>query len=90
MAFGQGDGLSVDRIRMLSDIQEGDRVVTSGLEGIFPKGLLVGTITSVGREKHELFQVAAVKPVVDFSRIEGVFVILRDRRSADYPMFSEP
>jgi len=90
MAFGQGGGLSVDRIRMLSDIQVGDRVVTSGLEGIFPKGLFVGTITSVGREKHELFQVADVKPVVDFSRIEGVFVILRDRRSADYPMFSEP
>lgn len=90
MASGQGDGLSVDRIRMLSDIQVGDRVITSGLDGIFPKGLLVGTITSVGREKHELFQVAEVKPVVDFSRIEGVFVILRDRRSADYPMFSEP
>ena len=90
MAFGQGSGLSVDRIRMLSDIQVGDRVVTSGLEGIFPKGLLVGTITAVGREKHELFQVAEVKPVVDFSRIEGVFIILRDRRSADYPLFSEP
>jgi rod shape-determining protein MreC len=90
MAFGQGSGLLVDRIRMLSDIQVGDRVVTSGLEGIFPKGVLVGTITAIGRDKHELFQVAEVKPVVDFSRIEGVFVILKDRRSVDYPMFSEP
>jgi rod shape-determining protein MreC len=90
MAFGQGGGISVDRIRMLSDIQAGDRVITSGLEGIFPKGLLVGTIVSMGREKHELFQIAEVKPVVDFSRIEGVFVILRDRRSQDYPLFSEP
>lgn len=90
MAFGQGSGLLVDRIRMLSDIQVGDRIVTSGLDGIFPKGVLVGTITAVGKDKHELFQVAEVKPVVDFSRIEGVFVILKDRRSADYPMFSEP
>lgn len=90
VAFGQGGGLSVDRIRMLSDIQVGDRVITSGLEGIFPKGLLVGTITAIGREKHELFQVAEVMPVVDFSKIEGVFVILKDRRSADYPLFSEP
>jgi rod shape-determining protein MreC len=90
MAFGQGSGLIVDRIRMLSDIQVGDRVVTSGLEGIFPKGMLVGTITAVGRDKHELFEVAEVKPVVDFSRIEGVFIILKDRRSADYPLFSEP
>jgi rod shape-determining protein MreC len=90
MAFGQGTGINVDRIRMLSDIQVGDRVITSGLEGIFPKGLLVGEITQIGREKHELFQVAEVKPVVDFSRIEGVFVILKDRRSADYPLFSDP
>jgi rod shape-determining protein MreC len=90
MAFGQGSSLAVDRIRMLSDIQVGDKVITSGLEGIFPKGLLIGTITSVGREKHELFQLAEVQPVVDFSRIEGVFVILKDRRSADYPMFTEP
>jgi rod shape-determining protein MreC len=90
IAFGQGTGIVVDRIRMLSEIQVGDNVITSGLEGIFPKGLLVGTITSVGREKHELFQIAEVAPVVDFSRIEGVFVILRDRRSGAYPMFSEP
>jgi rod shape-determining protein MreC len=90
MAFGQGNTLEVDRIRMLSEIQPGDKVLTSGLEGIFPKGMLVGTITAVGREKHELFQTAQVAPVVDFSRIEGVFVILRDRRSTDYPMFSEP
>jgi rod shape-determining protein MreC len=90
MAFGEGASLGVDRIRMLSDIQVGDKVVTSGLEGIFPKGLLVGTLTSVGREKHELFQTAEVEPAVDFSRIEGVFVILKDRRSADYPLFSDP
>ena len=75
---------------MLTEIEAGDSVITSGLDGIFPKGLLVGTVTSVGREKHDLFQVAEVAPVVDFSRIEGVFVILRDRRAGAYPMFSDP
>jgi len=90
IAFGQGNGIEVERVRMLTEIEAGDSVITSGLDGIFPKGLLVGTVTSVGREKHDLFQVAEVAPVVDFSRIEGVFVILRDRRAGAYPMFSDP
>jgi rod shape-determining protein MreC len=90
IVLGTGDGLRLDRIRMLADVQAGDRVITSGLDGIFPKGLLIGTVTAVSREKHELFQTAEVQPVVDFRKIEGVFVILRERRNSDFPMFSEP
>jgi rod shape-determining protein MreC len=82
--------MALERIRMLADVQRGDRIVTSGLEGIFPKGLPVGTVISVEREKHELFQLAEIKPAVDFRKIEGVFVILRDRRGGDYPMFTDP
>ena len=51
IVLGTGDGLRLDRIRMLADVQKGDRVVTSGLEGIFPKGLLVGTVVSVNRRQ---------------------------------------
>jgi rod shape-determining protein MreC len=87
---GTGEGLSLERIRMLADVEKGDRVVTSGLDGIFPKGLLVGKVVSVNREKHELFQTAQIQPVVDFRKIEGVFVILKERRSVDFPLFSEP
>jgi rod shape-determining protein MreC len=90
MAAGTGNGMALERIRMLADVQRGDRIVTSGLEGIFPKGLPVGTVISVEREKHELFQLAEIKPAVDFRKIEGVFVILRDRRGGDYPMFTDP
>lgn len=90
VVFGSGDGLRMNRIRMLADVEKGDRVISSGLAGIFPKGLLVGTVTSVGRERHELFQSAEIQPVVDFNKIEGVFVILRDADSPDFPLFTEP
>jgi len=89
IVLGTGDGLRLDRIRMLADVQKGDRVVTTGLEGIFPKGLLVGTVVAVNREKHELFQTAEIQPVVDFRKIEGVFVILKERRGVDFPLFSD-
>jgi len=89
IVFGTGNGLHMERVRMLADIQEGDRVITSGLAGIFPKGLLVGIISNVGREQHELFQRAIIQPVVDFNKIEGVYVILRDGNEQPNPFFAE-
>jgi len=53
----------------------GDIVVTSGLGGIFPKGLMVGTLTSLKKSKYGLFQSAEVVPSVDFSKLEEVLVI---------------
>lgn len=90
VVFGLGDGLRMNRIRLLADVQKGDRVIASGLAGIFPKGLLVGSVTGVTRERHELFQSAEIQPAVDFNKIEGVFVVIRDRRDPDFPLFSKP
>lgn len=89
MIYGVGRELRLNRVRMLADLRRGDRVVTSGLSGIFPKGLLVGTISNVYRERHELFQSADIEPAVDFNKIEWVFVILRDPRDEDYPQFTD-
>ena len=89
IVFGSGSGLQMERVRMLADVQQGDRVITSGLAGIFPKGLLVGIITEVGREQHELFQRARIQPVVDFNKLEGVYVILRGGVDEPQPFFSE-
>ena len=58
-------------------IQKGDVVVTSGLGGMFPKGITAGRIISVNREIGEDLQYAILKPEVDLSRIEEVFVIAR-------------
>lgn len=57
------------------DAKPGDRVVTSGLGDIYPKGLLVGEIVSVEPVKGGVFQMAELRPSADFSRLEEVFVV---------------
>lgn len=57
------------------DAKPGDRVVTSGLGDVYPKGLLVGDIVSVRPVKGGVFQVAELRPSSDFSRLEEVFVV---------------
>ncbi|MFQ5850459.1 MAG: rod shape-determining protein MreC [Candidatus Binatia bacterium] len=57
------------------EIREGDRLVTSGLDGIFPKGLLVGTVGMVRKETSGLFQHVEVSLAVNPSRIEEVLVV---------------
>ncbi len=58
-----------------ADIQEGDLLVTSGLDGIYPKGLPVATVTKVTRHEASAFQTVVVEPVVRFSRLEEVLVL---------------
>lgn len=51
-------------------------VITSGLGGIYPKGLLIGYITEVSLDPGGLLQTAVVQPFVDFDRLEEVFVLI--------------
>lgn len=62
-------------IPLLSSMRTGDRVVTSGLVGGFPRGLAIGTITSIDKEEGALFQSAELTPEVDANRVEEVLVI---------------
>ncbi len=57
------------------EIHEGDRLVTSGLDGIFPKGLLVGQVSRVQKKNYGLFQDVGVQLAIDPSRIEEVLVV---------------
>lgn len=56
------------------DVEVGDRIVTSGLDGIFPKGIIVGEVTHVTRGTRGLLQVAEVRPSVPLDRLEEVLV----------------
>jgi len=62
-----------------ADVQEGDTVITSGLAGAFPKGLLLGRVGQVERAAGSdgLFQKIVVEPAVDFERLEEVLIALR-------------
>jgi rod shape-determining protein MreC len=56
-------------------VVEGDEVVTSGMGGIYPKGLLVGKITWINIDENQLLKQIVVEPVVDFEKLEEVFVL---------------
>lgn len=60
---------------LLSNVRVGDRVVTSGLTGGFPRGLVVGTLVSIDKEEGALFQSAEILPETDVSKLEEVLVI---------------
>ena len=62
-------------VRKTDDVQVGDRVITSGLGGIFPKGLLTGTVTKVERKRLGIFQTVEVAPTADLSRLEEVLIL---------------
>lgn len=66
-----------------SDVRVGDIVVTSGLGGVYPKGIPIGEVTKVEDSPGDLFRHITVKPAVDFSRLEEVLVILRKKISSE-------
>jgi rod shape-determining protein MreC len=57
------------------DIQPGDALISSGLGGIFPKGIPVGLVSKVNRKPFGITQDVEVRPSVDFSKLEEVLVI---------------
>jgi rod shape-determining protein MreC len=56
------------------NVSVGDYIVTSG-EGIFPKGLNIGTVRSIGSEKYNTSIFATVEPFVDFGSLRDVMII---------------
>jgi len=61
------------------DVQEGDVVITSGLAGIYPRGIEVGTITQIVSRSHGLYQYAKVLPKAPINRLEDVLIIRTDQ-----------
>ncbi len=74
---------SMKYVKRGDEIDAGDVVVTSGLDGIFPKGILIGRVSNVTRKDFGLFQVAEVVPAVDFSKLEEVLVLTSPPRQVN-------
>lgn len=75
-----GGGCGLKFVKRTESLEPGDLVITSGVDGIFPKGLPIGRITTVDRRGRGLFQYAFVDPAVDFDVLEEVLVVLREPR----------
>lgn len=74
-------GCSLKYISRTEEVLEGDAVITSGLAGVFPKGLLLGVVAGVSGGNGGLFQKIDVAPAVDFKRLEEVLVLTPDVKS---------
>jgi rod shape-determining protein MreC len=70
--------------RKHAEVKEGDTIVTSGLGGIYPKGLTVGTVTGIHDSDDPLFKDVVMKPCVDFDHLEEVFVMQLDPQWAAF------
>lgn len=68
------------------DMAVGDIVVTSGLGGIYPKGIMVGTVSAVKNDGGGLLHYAEIEPAVDFQRLEDVAVIVASREAPPEPL----
>jgi rod shape-determining protein MreC len=73
--------LAMELVSNLQDVKPGDLIVTSGIDGIYPKGFAIGWVETVERTKG-LYLSIAVKPAVDFSSLEEVLVVLVPPRPA--------
>jgi rod shape-determining protein MreC len=69
-----GTVVQIFDIPALADVQAGDRVLTAGIDGIYPRGIPIGVITR-SEPGQSLFKTITVKPAVDFGTIEEVIVI---------------
>lgn len=75
-----GDGCILKYVQRSEDVRVGDNVISSGLAGVFPKGLLLGVVKKVQKKEFGLFQEISVSPAVDLSRLEEALVILSDEK----------
>ena len=69
-----GNAIQLQDIPALADIQVGDRVLTAGIDGVFPRGIPIGTVVRA-EPGQSLFKTVTVRPAVDFGTIEEVIVI---------------
>ncbi|MDI6839788.1 MAG: rod shape-determining protein MreC [bacterium] len=70
-----GEGCILEKVPIYSDIKVGDKIVTSGLGSVFPKGLEIGEVEKIDVDKTKLFYSIRLKPVCKFSEVEYVFIV---------------
>ncbi len=75
--MGANERLVVKYVGLKSTIEPGEILTTSGMDGVYPKGLPVARVTSVRREEATLFMDVQADPLVDIPRLEEVLLLKR-------------
>ncbi len=73
---GAYDSYSFEYVLRRHEIKPGDTIISSGLDRIYPKGLLIGRVENVKKSESDLFQTILVIPSVDFETLEDVLVLI--------------
>ncbi len=71
---GGKEGLALDYVPRQADVRAGDQVLTAGIDGIYPRGIPVGTVLAVGHG-GQLFHEISVAPAVDFGALDQVYLL---------------
>ena len=74
--WDSGDICRLDGISYTMEIRQGDTLITSGLGGVYPKGLYTGIVIHIEKDPAKLYQRILVAPFTDFHRLEEVFVLI--------------
>jgi rod shape-determining protein MreC len=88
---GESDGaLNLDRVPKEANVNEGDQIVTAGsrsrqFPSLFPRGIAIGTVTSVGRTDTSSFTHVLIQPFVDFGSLDSVIVLVSKRPQPAIP-----
>lgn len=70
----EGGGLSFDYVPLTADVRPGDSVLTAGIDGVYPRGIPVGTVVSV-EAGGQLFRKIGVAPAVDLGALDQVYLL---------------
>ena len=70
-----GQYLKVSKLSRDADVIVGDKIITSGFGGIYPKGLLIGEVLKVENADGGLLKYAIIKPSVNYDKLEEVMII---------------
>ncbi len=88
---GQGEGsLILDFVRKEQNVQAGDVIVTAGTRSsrypsLFPQGIQIGVVTSVGQSDTALYKQIQINPFVDFSSLDAVTALITNKRNPKAP-----
>lgn len=77
VAGGAMKDLSMKYVSANANIKEGDAIVTSGMGEVFPKGIPIGRVSKVSMRDFDIFREVEIKPAVNFSSLERVFIIIK-------------
>ena len=80
VTVGTGDGMCETKfVAIEAEVKLGDKVVSSGLGGVFPRGLMIGTVVDIVKKKQDLFQNVTIAPSATLSHLEEVAIVLEDK-----------